>query len=80
MPGRTAGSTDDLDGHWLGFSLAVITQPYAATHGGGKAIAVPIGGEVETLSIVLVSKRTGFNSALLDTFIAYCPLFREHFD
>lgn len=65
----------------LGFSLAVITNPYAETYGGGKAVSVPIAGEVETLSIVLISKRTGFNSALLDTFIAFChALFREHFD
>ena len=58
--------------HGLGFSLAVITHPYAETYDGGKAISVPIAGDVETLSVVLVSKRTGFNSALLDKFIMFC--------
>lgn len=64
-----------------GFSLAAVTHPYAEIYGGGKAISVPIAGEVETYSIALVSKRTRFNSALLDIFVAYChSLFREHFD
>ena len=65
----------------LGFSLGSMKHPYAHTYDGGNVISVPIAGRVETLSIVLVSKRTDSNSALIDNFKVFChSLFSEHVD
>ena len=56
----------------FGYSLAVMPTTQADTHGGGKVVSIPLSDDIDPLSVVLISKDSAGESALIESFIAFC--------
>ncbi len=68
---RSMESVRSAVANGLGYSLAVMPMTRNDTYDGGKVICVPLTDEIDPLSVVLISKVTATESALVENFIAY---------
>ena len=56
----------------LGFSLSVMKPSHSKTYDGGRVVSIPIAGEAEPMSVVIIRKRDKAASNLMDNFVKTC--------
>ncbi len=56
----------------IGFSLSVMRPRHPETYDGGRVVAVPIADDLDPLSIVLIRRKAGGTSSLVDNFAQFC--------